>query len=190
MTAPHAAKKLEMPYRWNGVEGNVQVEVGVNDDPAARGCSELARGFPYCRATIEPPSVGYADSLGWVQLVRHDEENFVLDFYEALGEIPHPFAFFGLAPTFEDAPHGDPEDWHFLAHTFLCGLGGELLEFRHEARAVLGFQWGFSKRGRRIEVFGPEALSAEDWNSHLEHMAEQRPEWSFRPGFSQHPLDP
>jgi hypothetical protein len=48
----------------------VEVEVGVNEDPAELVCPDLARGFPVCRATIAPPARGYADFLGWVQPVN------------------------------------------------------------------------------------------------------------------------
>jgi len=191
---------VALPFRWAGREGEVRVEVRENDDPAALGCEEFARGFPVCRATIEPPAQGYADMLGWVQMVDdswHDD-GFHADDFEPLAPLPHPFGFYGVSPTLFDAPHFDGESFDFLAHTFLCGLGGELLEFRHEARAILGFSWGFSKRGQRIEWFGPEPLSAEDWNSHLEYLRgkyerwwrPRRWRWSFKPGFSQHPLEP
>ena len=177
-----------MPYRWGAVEGRVRARVAVNDDPAALGCSEIARGFPYCRARVEHPAVGYADILGWVQLVDSTlhGEGFLLDHFEPLGPVPHPFAFYGWAPTFFDAPHSDEGDWDFLAHTFLCGLGGELLDFRHEVRALLGFSWGFSNRDGRIESFGPAPLSAADWDRHRPYLRDRYEEWDwkFAPGFS------
>jgi hypothetical protein len=182
---------LEMPFRWGAFEGRVQAEVGVNDDPAALGCSEIARGFPYCRATVEHPGIGYADVLGWVQLVESSlhEPGFHLDSFEPLGPVSHPFALYGWSPTLFDAPHSSEGDWDFLAHSFLCGLGGELLEFRREVRAVLGFGWGFSKRGPRIEPFGPTRLAPQDWDGHREYLARRYGEWTFAAGFFQHSLD-
>lgn len=171
-----------MPYRWGAVEGQVRVEVAVNDDPAALGCSEIARGFPYCRGDVEHPAIGYADTLGWVQMVNstlHGEE-FLLDHFEPLGPVSHPFAFYGWAPTFFDAPHSDEGDWDFLAHSFLCGLGGELLEFRREVRALLGFRWGFSKQDQRIEWFGPTPLTAADWDQHRAYLSERYGEWDWK----------
>lgn len=186
------ARTIEIPFRWADVDGIVRATVATNEDPAALGCDESARGFPYCRATIEPPARGYADASGWVQLVDRGDlgGGFRIDPFEPLGEVSHPFCFYGFAPTFFDAPHTDElENWDFLAHAFLCGLGGELFEFRKEARAILGFSWGFSKRGQQIEWFGPDLLSAQDWDGHLERLTEERPQWSFRPGFSRHPLE-
>jgi hypothetical protein len=183
-----------MPYRWGGVEGLVRVEVGVNDDPAALGCSEIARGFPYCRAAVDHPRIGYSDVLGWIQLTSsalHGGE-FALDYFQLLGPAPYPFAVHGWAPTLFDSPHSDDEDWDFLAHSFLCGLGGELLEFRREVRAVLGFSWGFSKHDEQVEIFGPTPLSPQDWDRHREYLTERHREWGgdFAAGFHQDPLQP
>jgi hypothetical protein len=131
--------------------------------------------------------------LGWVQLVRSNARGpgFFLDFFEPLGWVPHPFGFYGLAPTLFDAPHTDElENWDFLAHSFLCGLGGELLEFRREVRAVLGFSWGFSKRGQDFEYLRPGGLEPADWDGHLGYLGEAYPDWNFAGGFHRHPLDP
>ena len=184
---------MDLPYRWNGTDGRVRAEVSVNDDPAAMGCGDYARGFPYCLAKIEHPAIGYADMLGWVQLADSisREEGFEIDELKFLTEVTHPFAYFGSAPTLFDAPHTDElDDWDFTVHTFLCGLGGELVEFRREVRAVLGFSWGFSKRGSRIEIFGPDVLSAADWDDHRGYLGRRYPRWSFAAGFRQGPLRP
>ena len=176
---------LALPFRWAGMEGEVRVEIRPNDDPAALGCEEFARGFPVIRATIAPVSQGYADMLGWVQLVDDSWHGggFHLDGFEPFGLLPHPFSYYGVSPTLFDAPHYDGESFDFLAHTFLCGLGGELLEFRHEARAVLGFSWGCRKRGPQIDLLQPEALAPAHWDSHRDLLARRCPGWAFAPGF-------
>ncbi|HET7509810.1 MAG TPA: hypothetical protein VFJ65_06105 [Solirubrobacterales bacterium] len=192
ISSPEAPQTLEIPYRWAGVEGMVRVVVRTNDEPEALGCPEMARGFPFCKALVESGEAeGYDHYYGWVQMVDLSDEpaGFRIDQHPKFA-APHPFISAGPLPGFADAPFTDYRDWDFLAHAFLCGTGGELLKFRKEARAILGFSWGFSKRGQQVEWFGPDLLSAEDWNSHLERMAEERPDWSFKPGFFQHPLDP
>jgi hypothetical protein len=168
------------------------VELSENNDPEAFGCEEWARGFPVCRATIALPARGYADMVGWVQMVDDSWHGagFHVDGFEPLGPLPHPFSFYGVSPILFDAPHYDGEDFDFLAHTFLCGLGGELLEFRREVRAILGFCWGCKKRGKEIEFLGPEPLLPEGWDSHREYLARTFPEWTFAPGYRQHRLDP
>ena len=190
---PNAPATLSIPYRWEGVRGAVEVELGVNDDPAALGCAEVARGFPYCRA-VTPPALGYADALGWVQLIEWDHlgPGFRIDTFQPLGQVSHPFGFFGFAPTMFDAPHHDAErlDSDFVAHSFLCGIGGELLEMRKEVRAVLGFSWRFSIRNGEIEIFPPEVLGPEDWDRHHEYLRGSHPSWSFFPGFARGRLGP
>jgi len=171
-----------------------------NDDPEALGCPELARGFPTCRATVEPLGRGYADLLGWIQLLdlrnftpselmQHTGNGFEVDPYLPIGPATYPFSFFGLAPAHFDAPHTD-EDWHFTAHSFLCGLGGELHEVRREARAILGFSWGFTKSGTDFDYSGPVPLGAEAWDAHGDYLSEAFPGWTFAPGFFEDPLDP
>jgi hypothetical protein len=141
---------------------------------------------------VTPPAAGYAEALGWIQLIDwiHVGEGFRIDPFAPLGEISHPFGFFGFAPTLFDAPHTDDElddDSHLVAHSFLCGLGGELLEFRKEARAVLGFSWGFSVRDGEFEIFGPAALGAAEWDRHHDYLREAHPGWSFARGYSEGP---
>lgn len=183
---------MELPFSWAGVEGRVRVEFGSNDDPVAFGCEEFARGFPYLRATIEPPATGYADMLGWVQLVDtsfYDHgTGFVADGFQLLGDLSHPFGFFGVSPTLFDAPHTPDEEAHFIAHTFLGGLGGPLLEFRREVRAVLGFSWGFRKRGQEIEFIEPSPLPPERWDAHRAYLDGTFGDWKFASGYRQHPL--
>lgn len=192
-------RTIELLYRWRDVEGSVRLEMRENDDPAAFGCPDLARGFPTCRATVEPLGKGYADLFGWLQLmdlknftpselVQHSGGGFEFDAFLPLGPAQHPFIYFGLAPTFFDAPHSE-EDWDFRSHTFLCGLGGELHEVRREARAILGFSWGFSKSGTEIEFVGPDPLGPEDWDLHRDHLTGAFPGWKFARGFYEHPTE-
>ena len=195
MSAPDALRTLEMPYRWGEVEGTVTVEMGIDDNPSEFGVEEVARGFPYLRALVEPPAVGYGDLLGWVQLVDMSDRRggLRIDNCELLGPVPHPFSSYGPNPTLFDHPHTYRRDWDFLAHTFLCGLGGKLLEFRQEVRALLGFSWAITKRGDRIEFTGPTPLGPEDWNGHHSYLNRRyrhfRPKkWRFVPGFSDRPL--
>ncbi|HKH64496.1 MAG TPA: hypothetical protein VKA35_03430 [Solirubrobacterales bacterium] len=196
LISPATPTKLELPYRWNGVDGVVQAEIGINHDPNIYGGEEFARGFPFFRATLEPVAVGYREMIGWVQVVERSDygQGFKIDLFEPLGDVPHPFCFFGYSPIMFDSPHATYRDWDFTAHTFLCGLGGKLLEQTEEGRrevmAVLGFEWGFSKRGEQIDVFDLRPLPADDWNGHLPYLHGRfsEPRWSFLPDFFDHPL--
>jgi len=177
---------VRIEFERSGRQCAVEVEVAVNDDPGQLGCPGYARGFPYCRATISPPARGYADFLGWVQLVDSSlhGKGFHLDHFEPLGAVPHPFAFYGFAPTLFDAPHTAREDWDFLAHSFLCGLGDDTLDGSGEIDALLGFSWGFEKRQGEVTLLGPSLLTPGDWDRHLAFLREAFPRWSFVPGFS------
>ncbi len=196
MSALPAQNKLVLPYRWNEADGLVQVEIGLNDDPDRFGGEEFGRGFPYCRATIHPPATGYKQMIGWVQMAKMSDrgEGFQIDQFEPLGDAPNPFTLFGYSPLFFDCPHTDLPNWDFAAHTFLCGLGGKLLEQtqgkRREALAILGFSWGFSKRGSQIDSLEPKPLSGDDWDRHLSYLRPKfsKRKWTFRSGFIDHPL--
>jgi len=182
--------RLSIPFERVGVAGSVDVEVGVNDDPAALGCGEFARGFPWCRATVTPPAQGYADALGWIQLVDWEQmeggDGFLIDPFMPLGQISHPFGFFGWSPTLFDAPHTDTplQTSDFVAHSFLCGLGPEPLGGHFEADAVLGFSWGFRVRDGEFEIDGPALLGPEDWDRHHDYLTAAHPGWTFLPGFT------
>jgi hypothetical protein len=183
---PEAPNSLTLELERAGVAVTVEVEVGINDDPAALGCPEFARGFPTCHSTISPPARGYGDMLGWVQLVRQPDwgEGFRIDPFEPIDTEPtHPFCFFGFAPTQFDAPHRDTRpDMDWTAHTFLAGVAGI-----HEPRGVCaaaGFSWGFRIRDSRIEVEGAHVLEPGDWDRHLPYLRGTYPGWSFAPGFA------
>jgi hypothetical protein len=184
-------RSLDLPYRWNGVAGTVRVHLGRNDDPTALGCPEGARGFPVCRAQIEVDGLGYQHLGGWIQVVDwggEEQTSFANDQYPPLATGDHPFVLVGYSPILFDAPFEFERDsFEFVAHTFYCGFGGELLEFRREACAVLGFTWGFWKTGARVESFGPTALAPSDWDGHRPFLSRLYPDWTFAPGFSDSP---
>ena len=171
---------LRLEFERAGHPGSVEVEVGPNRNPASLGTREHARGFPYCRATIDHPAPGYTGAIGWVQLVAdsHRGGEFEIDPYEPLGPVTHPFCFFGFAPTLFDAPsrsHRDDMKW--LANSFLCDLVAP-----DRVGAILGFSWGFSIRAGEIEIKPAAVLGAEDWDRHLSVLHSAFPRWSFGPG--------
>jgi hypothetical protein len=172
---------MRVDFLHAGKPGTVRVEVAANDDPAALGCSDDARGLPYCRATIEQDAGGYADALGWIQLVHSSDgpDGFAIDPFEPLGEVTHPFCFFGFAPTLFDAPaRPDRDDMTWTANTFLAGIGDD-----REALVILGFAWGFTLRGGEVAIAGPTELDESAWDDCLPTLEELRPGWRFAPGF-------
>jgi hypothetical protein len=176
---------MRIDFLHAGKPGAVMVEVAANDDPAALGCSEGARGLPYCRATIEQDARGYADALGWIQLVESSDApgGFAIDPFEPLGEVSHPFCFFGFAPPLFDGPSRPTrDDMTWTANTFLAGIGDA-----HEAFSLLGFSWGFGIRCGALTVAGPTELDASAWNAVLPTLEESHPRWRFAPDFARPP---
>ncbi|HEX3240795.1 MAG TPA: hypothetical protein VHR18_11765 [Solirubrobacterales bacterium] len=179
------ANRLDFSFEREGVPVDVRAQLGVNVDPAANGCPECARGFPVLEATIAPQSLGYQHLLGWIQLVQEPENGggFHLDTLEMLGQVSHPFGFFGFAPTAFDAPHRDTfPDMDWICHSFLAGIAGIHLPF--EARAILGFSWGYGIRDGEISTVGLSRLEAGAWDAHLPFLRDKCPDWAFAPGFA------
>jgi hypothetical protein len=122
--------------------------------------------------------------LGWIQLVQSTDnrsggDGFDLDPYEPLGEQSHPFCWFGLAPTLFDAPSRRlPPDMDWIAHSFLGFVGA-----RCEARALLGFSWGFGVRDGAIAIGAPVPLGSAAWDAHLPLLRAEHPRWQFAPGY-------
>lgn len=178
---PEAAR-LELPFRHAGRDSLVTVEISVNEDPAALGCREAARGYPVCRATIAPPARGYNDALGWIQLVASSDTGdggFAMDPFEPLGEAANPFCFFGFAPVLFDAPSRPARaDLDWVAHSFLAELTD-----REAAAAILGFSWGFRIRDGEIAIAAPAPLRGDEaWARHLPVLTAAHPGWTFARG--------
>ncbi|MEO5634554.1 hypothetical protein [Gaiella sp.] len=179
---------MEIPFAIRGVAGRVVVTYEENLRPESVGCLPETEGFPVCTATVERPMRGYDSLMGWIQLVRSDDnvshgELFEIDPLAFLGDLPHPFCWFGLNPTLFDVPSRSPRvDMEWTARSFLCvpdDLGNGL-----EARAVLGFDWGFTIEGGTIELDSPRQLEASAWDDHSTALAALYPAWRFPPGFT------
>src|SRR5262249_34734797 len=94
-----------------------------------------------------------------------------------------PFAVFGHAPTFFDAPANPDhvtEDW--IADAFLVACP-DVARTRRVA-ALLGFRWGYGLRERRAAPLPIAALAAATWDGHLAVLRERYPSWEFLPGFA------
>lgn len=174
---------MRLTFEQAGRTGTVNVEIDRNEDPAAVGCPEIARGFPICRATIEPAARGYNDILGWVQVVDSTDlyGEFRNDPFEPIDTDPsHPFCFYGFAPTLLDLPHrdgGGEVEW--LAHSFLCDLGEQPLAPPGEVRCLLGFSWGFVMRGGEITLTDAAPLDGSAWDDQLPYLRRTFPGWEF-----------
>jgi hypothetical protein len=88
----------------------------------------------------------------------------------------------GFAPTLFDAPSRDsraPIVW--TAHSFLAFIAEEGMQM--EARAVLGFSWGFSIDNATFAYEAPAALAPSVWGGHRAFLAQEHPSWRFANGY-------
>jgi hypothetical protein len=68
---------LPLPFRLRGHEGIVEVNYGINDDPAVWGFDlfdlpfdpSLVCGFPLMLATVHYDGPGYLALMDWIQVV-------------------------------------------------------------------------------------------------------------------------
>jgi len=179
---------MELRFALRGVVGRVAVTYGCNLEPESLGCQPETRGFPVCTATVHYPMRGYDAVMGWVQLVRSDDnasggEQFEVDPLAFLGDVPHPFCWIGVNPTLFDAPSRSPRsDLQWTARSYLCvpDDGGEELE----VRAMLGFSWGFRVQDEEIALEPPRELPASAWNEHRSVLRDRYPGWRFPRDFA------
>jgi hypothetical protein len=174
---------------WD-LPGWVEVTVEPNHDPEALGKAANAREFPVCTASVTYRGRGYRAAFGWIQLVKSTDnssggEQFEMDPFEPLGRLAHPFCFFGFEPTLFDAPSRDSRaSMVWTAHSFLAFIAqdGERLE----ARALLGFSWGFAIDDSTFSYEAPAALAPSVWDGHRAFLAREHPGWGFADGYRNH----
>jgi hypothetical protein len=179
---------MDITFELRGIDGHVSVAYSRNDRPGLIGSGPESAGFPMCDATVDYPARGYDAVLGWVQLVRSDDNEshggaFEVDPLDFLGDVPHPFCWIGLNPHLFDAPSRSPRrDLDWLAHSFLC-VPDARSDAGLEVHALLGFSWGFGVRGEEILLVPPTRLGPEEWNGHVGALAKRYPAWQFVDGF-------
>src|SRR5262245_34026573 len=180
---------MDITFALRGVQGYVTVTYARNDHPELVGASAEPSGFPICDATVDYPARGYDALLGWVQLVRSDDNTshgdaFEIDPLDILGDVPHPFCWIGLAPHLFDAPSraAPRRDLDWIAHSFLCVSEGSS-EAGLEVDALLGFAWGFRIRDQEIELVPPTLVAPERWDQHVSVLEARYPAWRFARGF-------
>jgi hypothetical protein len=183
---------LVLPFRLRGYDGEVSVFYGVNDDAAALGFdllelpfpSERAHGFPLCAATIDYAGPGYRAAMGWIQVVTvrdaaTGEVTPSPDLYPMHYGLETPFAPFGFAPTFFDAPGPNPprSDETWLADTFLTACP-DVARTRRVA-PLLAFRWGYELRAARPAALPIEERDLDAWTDVLPTLREAFPSWTF-----------
>ena len=189
MTVPDSVLTMRLPFSLHGLEGRVDVTVDATRNPDDLGAAPGARGLAHCHATVGYAGRGYTGLLGWIQLVRSTDDGsggqrFATDPLMFVGEVPHPFAFYGIAPTLFDAPSRHSRaDLDWLAHSFLCHIKDIDADVR-VVEAITGFRWGFRIAGGVPAVDEAGPLGPADWHDHLGLLHEKHPGWRFLAGFA------
>lgn len=179
---------MDIAFALRGIQGHVSVTYARNDHPELVGSGAESSGFPMCDATVDYPAQGYDAVLGWIQLVRSDDntshgEAFEIDPLDFLGDLPHPFCWIGLDPHLFDAPSRAPRrDLDWIAHSFLCVPDGSS-DAGLEVHALLGFAWGFRIHNEDIQLVAPTLLGPAAWDQHGSVLAARYPAWRFVRGF-------
>jgi hypothetical protein len=175
---------MHLPFSLRGLAGAVDVTVEVTRDAAALGASPGAVGLPHCHAVVDYPGRGYNGLFGWIQLVRSTDNDsrgarFEMDPLMFVGEVPHPFAFFGVTPALFDAPgRRTRDDLDWLAHSFLCHIK-DIDDDVRVVEAVTGFSWGFTIGAGATTVEPARRLDSAHWKSHLTLLHDRHPGWRF-----------
>ncbi|MBI1377992.1 MAG: hypothetical protein GC157_11015 [Frankiales bacterium] len=178
---------MDIDFSLRRLTGRISVTFERNDDPARVGSGPESAGFPWCHADVDYPAHGYDAVLGWIQLVRSDDNRsggmeFEIDPLAFLGDLPHPFCWIGLNPQLFDAPSRSPlHDMSWRAHSFLCVPDGPPSSM--EVHALAGFAWGFDVSGSDIALVEPFAVGPEVWEGHLAALTAGYPAWRFQRGF-------
>jgi hypothetical protein len=190
------AAELEMttiPFRLRGVDGEVSVLYGVNEDPIRWGYAvlelewfkpELVRGFPVMQASVDHPAEGYAADMGWLQVVRYDirdpdeeERVTVFDVPPQLSETDIPYAAFGVHPTFFDAPAMSAKNATWRAATFLVHTPDAVLS--RIIRPICGFSWGYRVEDGLVLLDALTVADASDWSGILADLRMRFATWTF-----------
>jgi hypothetical protein len=177
---------MHLSFSLRGLAGSIDVTVSETQNPKELSARPGAAGLPHCQATVSLPGKGYDGLLGWIQLVCSTDngssgQRFEMDPLEILGDVPHPFCFFGIKPTLFNAPSRDSRaDLDWLAHSFLCHIADRAIR---EVQALVGFSWGFKIADGTARPIPPRGLESVDWNQHLGLLHAEHPVWRFADGF-------
>ncbi len=190
------APALTIPFHLRGYDGQVSVFYRASHDPHQTGYDALdlpfdlalTEGYPACHAIVSYSGQGYRAYMGWIQLITNRDpatgaesvSNDVMPIHE---DVDSPFAVFGYAPTFFDAPANpdhETEDW--IADAFLVACPGVARTRR--VAALLGFRWGYTLRARKATPRPLAIADAATWDHHLSVLRERYPNWEFVPGFA------
>lgn len=148
--------------------------------------SEVALGFPVCRASVAYPGEGYAAAMGWIQVIRYgadgEEETILVDTAPQLSDAGVPYFAWGICPGFFDAPSTTQRGIIWTADAFLVTSPDALIS--KTVQPVCGFTWGYTTRSEYPEPLPIAQADHGSWKSACEVLRPRYPSWRFEPGWA------
>ena len=192
---------LEIPFFLRGSEGSVTVDYGANEDPHRWGYDLLglpykvgvSKGFPVVRASVSFPGEGYAGAMGWIQVLRYgggqlEGETAEVDQPPQHSEANTPYCYWGIHPTFFDAPSTIYGGVTWVADAFLAASPDALMS--RTVEPICGFRWGYTTSRRPPGILPPETLPTTAWEPARATLRERYPAWNFLPNRAGNPQNP
>lgn len=161
----------EAPHRWG------YHLLGLPYDPG------IAEGFPVVRASVSFPGEGYAAAMGWIQLVRYYGGGEIGDEVVEVDHPPQhsaartPYCYWGISPSFFDAPSMAQEGVTWAAETFLTASPDALMT--RAVQPVCGFRWGYTTRRNPPELLPVEPLDEKAWEPVRAELQGRYLDWNF-----------
>ena len=181
-----------MTFDLRGTTGHVHIDYEVNEDPARWGFdllgleldTQVARGFPVTRASVEYPAEGYRGYLGWIQVVAYDvirgsetSSTELVDVAPQLLETSVPYLAFGVEPALFDAPAFSEGNVNWTARSFLTAVPDLLMT--PSVGPVCGFSWGYTIEDGNVELAPLRACDRDDWSTATRVLSERVPGWTL-----------
>ena len=133
------------------------------------------------RATVDHPAEGYGATLGWTQIVRYGDAEQGRSVVDAPPQMAHagiPWAYWGIRPTFFDAPSTPEREFTFRAHTFLAFSPDAVIS--PEVEPLCGFSWGYDVHEGHPSVVPLTVDGMKRWCDARPVLERHCPGWRFR----------
>ena len=120
--------------------------------------------------------------MGWIQLVRYGSGDLGREVVEVDHPPQHsnvgtPYCYWGMRPTFFDAPSTTLEGVTWLAETFLTVSPDALMT--RTVQPVCGFRWGYTTIRNPPGILPVEPIGAAEWRTVRAALQERYPDWDF-----------
>jgi len=124
------------------------------------------------------PGEGYAAAMGWIQLISYGGGEVVeVDHPPQHSDVATPYCYWGVRPSFFDAPSTTHEGVTWVAEAFLATSPDTLMT--RTVQPVCGFRWGYATTRNPPELLPVEKIGAAEWETARAALQERYPDWDF-----------